>query len=343
MVRIEKDVSLLPYNTFGFDAKAKYFTRIENIEQLQALLQIPVFKEEKHLFLGSGSNILFTGNFEGLVIKTEIGGIKTIEEDQSRALLNVGAGEVWHDLVMHCVKNNLGGIENLSLIPGTTGAAPIQNIGAYGVEVKDAIEFVNTIELSSGEEKVFTKEECCFEYRESVFKRALKEKYFISSVTLSVTKENHKLITNYGAIQDTLKSMNVHDVKDATLKLISDAVIKIRKSKLPDPVVIGNAGSFFKNPTITQQHYTSLHHKHSKIPGYQSINQQVKIPAGWLIEQAGWKGKRFDHVGVHEQQALVLVHYGGGSGDEILQLANKIQHDVEEKFGVTLTPEVNVI
>ena len=343
MIRIEKEVSLLPFNTFGIDAKAKYFTRIESAEQVQALLQTPVFKEEKHLFLGSGSNILFTKDFEGLVIKTEVTGIEKTEEDQSRALLKVGAGEVWHNLVIHCVKNNLGGIENLSLIPGTTGAAPIQNIGAYGVEVKDVIEFVNAIDLSTGTEKVFTKDECRFDYRESVFKLELKEKYFISSVTLSMTKENHRLVTNYGAIQDTLKSMNVHDVNDVTIKFISDAVIKIRKSKLPDPSVIGNAGSFFKNPTITQQHYASLQNAHPKIPGYQSINQQVKVPAGWLIEQAGWKGKRFDHVGVHAQQALVLVHYGGAHGDEILQLANKIQHDVEEKFGVRLTPEVNVI
>ena len=343
MIRIEKDVSLLPYNTFGIDAKAKYFTRVESAEQLQSLLQIPIFKEEKHLFVGGGSNILFTRDFDGLVIKTAVTGIERTEEDHSRALLKVGAGEVWHDLVMHCVNNNLGGIENLSLIPGTTGAAPIQNIGAYGVEVKNVIEFVNAIELSSGAEKVFTKEECRFDYRESVFKRDLKEKYFISSVTLSVTRKNHQLITNYGAIQDTLKAMNVHDVNDVTIKLISDAVIKIRKSKLPDPTVIGNAGSFFKNPTITQQHYTLLLEEYPKLPGYHSINQQVKVPAGWLIEQAGWKGKRFDHVGVHEQQALVLVHYGGAHGDEILQLANKIQHDVEEKFGVTLTPEVNVI
>jgi len=327
MIRIEKEVSLLPFNTFGIDAKAKYFTRIESAEQVQALLQTPVFKEEKHLFLGSGSNILFTKDFEGLVIKTEVTGIEKTEEDQSRALLKVGAGEVWHNLV----------------IPGTTGAAPIQNIGAYGVEVKDVIEFVNAIDLSTGTEKVFTKDECRFDYRESVFKLELKEKYFISSVTLSMTKENHRLVTNYGAIQDTLKSMNVHDVNDVTIKFISDAVIKIRKSKLPDPSVIGNAGSFFKNPTITQQHYASLQNAHPKIPGYQSINQQVKVPAGWLIEQAGWKGKRFDHVGVHAQQALVLVHYGGAHGDEILQLANKIQHDVEEKFGVRLTPEVNVI
>jgi len=343
MLRIEKDVSLLHFNTFGIDVNAKYFIRIENVEQLQALLQIPIFKEEKHLFLGGGSNILFTKNFDGLVIKTALTGIENKEEDHAHARLKVGAGEIWHDLVMHCVKNNLGGIENLSLIPGTTGAAPIQNIGAYGVEVKDVIEFVNAIELSSGTEKVFTKEECRFDYRESVFKLELKEKYFISSVTLSVTKKNHQLITNYGAIQDTLKSMNVYDIHDVTIKIISDAVIKIRKSKLPDPTVIGNAGSFFKNPTVSQQQYASLQDRHPKIPGYPSINQQVKIPAGWLIEQAGWKGKRFDHVGVHEQQALVLVHYGGAHGDEILQLAQKIQHDVEEKFGVSLTPEVNII
>ena len=343
MIRIEKDESLLPFNTFGIDVKAAHFTRIEDVEQLQTLLQSPVFKEETHLFLGGGSNILFTKDFDGLVIKTEIKGIERIEEDQSHALLKVGAGEVWHDVVMHCVKNNLGGIENLSLIPGTTGASPIQNIGAYGVEVKDVIKFVDVIELSSGQKKVFTNEECRFGYRESVFKHEQKEKYFISSVTLSVTKENHQLITNYGAIQEKLKAMNVHDARDITIQSISDAVIKIRSSKLPDPKVIGNAGSFFKNPSITQEQYASLQQRYPKIPGYSSINQHVKVPAGWLIEQAGWKGKRFDHVGVHEQQALVLVNYGSARGEEILQLANKIQHDVEEKFNITLTPEVNVI
>jgi len=343
MIRIEENVTLLPFNTFGIAAKAKYFCRIESAEQLQTLLQMPIFKEERHLFLGGGSNILFTKDFDGLVIKTEITGIEKIKEDHSHALLKVGAGEVWHDVVMYCVRNNLGGIENLSLIPGTTGAAPIQNIGAYGVEVKNVIEFVEAIELSSGIKKVFSKEECRFGYRESVFKHDLKEKYFISSITLSVTKENHQLVTNYGALQDTLKSMNVDDVHDATIQSISDAVIKIRTSKLPDPAVIGNAGSFFKNPTIIQQQFASLQIKHPNIPSYPSINQQVKVPAGWLIEQAGWKGKRFGDAGVHAQQALVLVNYGDAHGEEILQLANKIQRDVEEKFGVTLTPEVNVI
>jgi len=343
MNRIEKDISLLPFNTFGIDARTKYFVRIQSVEELQTLLQTSIFKEEKHLLLGGGSNVLFTKDFDGLVIKTEIFGIEKTEEDHAHARVKVGAGEVWHNLVMHCVKNNLGGIENLSLIPGTTGAAPIQNIGAYGVEVKNVIEFVDAIELSTGATKVFTKDECRFGYRESVFKHELKEKYFISSVTLSVTKENHLLVTNYGALQDTLKSMNVDDVNDVTIQSISEAVIKIRTSKLPDPSVIGNAGSFFKNPTITQEHFASLQNKYSTMPSYPSINQQVKVPAGWLIEQAGWKGKRFDHVGVHQQQALVLVNYGGAHGDEILQLANKIQHDVEEKFGVTLTPEVNII
>mgnify|MGYP001580233402 CR=1 FL=1 len=343
MIRIERDVSLKPFNTFGIDVSAKYFCRIESAEQLQSLLQTPVFKEEKHLFLGGGSNILFTKNFDGLVVKIEITGIEKIAEDHAHALLKVGAGEIWHNLVMHCVKNNLGGIENLSLIPGTTGAAPIQNIGAYGVEVKEVIRFVDAIDLSTGEIKVFTKEECRFDYRESVFKHELKEKYFISSVTLSMTKENHRLVTNYGAIQDTLKAMNVLDVNDVTIQSISDAVIHIRKSKLPDPAMLGNAGSFFKNPLITQKHYETLQQAYPKIPSYPSINQQVKVPAGWLIEQTGWKGKKNNHVGVHEQQALVLINYGGAQGEEILQLAKQIQHDVEEKFGVSLAPEVNII
>jgi UDP-N-acetylmuramate dehydrogenase len=243
-------------------------------------------------------------------------------------------------LVLHCVKNNWGGIENLSLIPGLVGAAPIQNIGAYGTEIKNMITQVEAIDLKTGLTKLFTNEECCFGYRESVFKNALREKYFISSITLTLTKKNHRLNTSYGAIHETLSSMNI---EQPTIKSISDAVIAIRQSKLPDPRVIGNAGSFFKNPSITVNHYQSLQKTNTTIPSYPSANQEVKVPAGWLIEQCGWKGKKINHVGVHPKQALVLVNYGDGKGEDVFDLAVKIASSVKEKFNIELTPEVNII
>ena len=250
------------------------------------------------------------------------------------------SGEMWHDLVVYCVNHQFGGIQNLSLIPGTVGAAPIQNIGAYGVEMKEVVKEVAGINRINGDEKTFQNNECAFGYRESIFKHQLKEKFFISSVTLSLTKKNHLINTNYGAIKDTLKEMNIIE---PTLKSISDAVIHIRKSKLPDPTQIGNAGSFFKNPTISLLHYQSLQKIYSNIPGYHSVNQEVKVPAGWLIEQCGWKGKRIHDIGVHAQQALVLVNYGNGNGKEILQLAMNIISSVKEKFNIILLPEVNII
>ncbi len=340
MIDIEENVSLRAYNTFGIDAKARYFCRISSEAQLQELIQLPVYKTERHLILGGGSNMLFLRDFDGLIIKVDLTGIHTQEENDERILLNVKSGEVWNELVMHCVQHQYGGIENLSLIPGTVGAAPIQNIGAYGVEIKEVIDRVDAIDLSTGERKSFNNHECCFGYRESIFKHQLKEKIFISSVTLSLTKKNHRINIRYGAIQDTLNAMNIIH---PTIQSISDAVIQIRSSKLPDPRVIGNAGSFFKNPTITVTHYQTLKKEYPEIPGYYSENQEVKVPAGWLIEQCGWKGKRINNVGVHQQQALVLVNYGDGKGEEIFQLAKQILSSIKEKFNITLTPEVNII
>ncbi|PZR03094.1 MAG: UDP-N-acetylenolpyruvoylglucosamine reductase, partial [Flavobacterium psychrophilum] len=242
--------------------------------------------------------------------------------------------------VMYCVQNNYGGIENLSLIPGTTGAAPMQNIGAYGVEMKEVVKKVDAIDKINGSHRSFTNEECHFGYRESVFKQELKEKYFISSVTLTLTKRNHVLNINYGAINDTLKMMNV---THPTIQSISDAVIHIRKSKLPDPAQIGNAGSFFKNPTIPWQHYNELKERYPSIPGYPSENQMIKVPSGWLIEQCNWKGKRINEVGVHSQQALVLVNYGDAKGEAILALSLNVKSSVKEKFNIDLTTEVNII
>jgi UDP-N-acetylmuramate dehydrogenase len=340
MIKIEENINLKPYNTFGIEANARYFSKISTEEELEELLSSEVYKNERHLILGGGSNILFTKDFDGLIIKVDLQGIKQQEETDDTIDLNVKSGELWHNLVLYCVQQNLGGIENLSLIPGTVGAAPIQNIGAYGIEVKEVIQKVEAINLLTGKRKSFTNAECMFGYRESIFKHELREKYFISSVTLTVTKKNHLLNTSYGAIQDTLKAMQV---TEPTIKNISGAVIHIRKTKLPDPTIIGNAGSFFKNPTITLLQYEQLKKPYSEIPGYPSVNQSVKVPAGWLIEQCGWKGKRVNNIGVHAQQALVLVNYGNGKGSEIFQLAKNILTSVKEKFDITLTTEVNIV
>jgi len=339
-MNIQEQVELLPYNTFKIRAKARYFTSIQSVEDFQSLLKNPIYKQQKSLILGGGSNILLTGNFDGLVIKVDIKGIEIIAEDDASVTIKTGAGEAWHALVLHCVAHDWGGIENLSLIPGTVGAAPMQNIGAYGVEVKEVIKNVEAIDLTSGHVKVFTKPECSFDYRESVFKQKLRGKYFISSVTLTLTKKNHRFNTTYGAIEATLKQQNTHPL---SVRAISDAVITIRQQKLPDPQVIGNAGSFFKNPTITQPHYEKLKSTYPEMPSYPTVNQQVKVPAAWLIENCGWKGKTFENIGVHAQQALVIVNYGDGTGAKIWDLAQKILASVKEKFDVQLQPEVNVV
>ena len=339
MITIEENISLLPFNTFGINVNAKFFVQIQSVEQLKELIQSDVYQHKKRLIIGGGSNMLFTRDFLGLVVKISIKGIDTVKETDTHVWIKSGAGVVWHDLVMYCIDHNWGGVENLSLIPGTVGAAPMQNIGAYGVEIKSVVDQVECIDVITGDVRCFNNEECCFGYRESVFKQELKEKYFISSVTLSVTKKNHQLNTTYGAIQDRLSQQNVNH---ATIRDVSDAVIFIRQSKLPDPHVIGNAGSFFKNPIISSEEYQTLKHAYPDIPSYSPVNQEVKIPAGWLIEQCGWKGKTINNIGVHTHQALVLVNYGGGNGNEIFQLAEKIKQSVEEKFGVKLMSEVNI-
>jgi UDP-N-acetylmuramate dehydrogenase len=340
MIVIEENKSLKALNTFGIDATAHFFCCISSIEELEELQRNAIYKISKKMILGGGSNLLFTNDFDGLVVQCNLKGIRTVRETDEHITIEVAAGEIWHELVMHCVKNNWGGIENLSLIPGSTGAAPIQNIGAYGVEVKDVIESVTCVDLNSGERCVLSNEECKFGYRESIFKHECKEKFFISSVTLTLTKKNHRINIQYGAISDTLKHMNV---ASATIQSVSDAVVAIRRSKLPDPAIIGNAGSFFKNPSVSFAHYQLLQKNYPTIPNYPSVNQEVKVPAGWLIEQCGWKGKRFNEVGVHTQQALVLVNYGGAKGGEIFLLAQKIIASVREKFNITLSPEVNII
>jgi len=339
MIRVQENTSLKPYNTFGIDVKTKYFCEIRSDDELQELIATDLFKNEKKLILGGGSNVLFTRNFDGLLILNSIQGIEIVEETEEKITLKASSGERWHSLVMNCVKHNWGGIENLSLIPGTVGAAPMQNIGAYGVEVSEVITKVEAIELTTGEIKMFTREECKFGYRESIFKNTAKEKYFISSVTLTLCKKNYHINISYGAISDILKQMNV---SQPTIQSVSEAVIKIRTEKLPDTTTLGNAGSFFKNPEIGEKLFEKIKSEYPVIPHYTAANQQVKVPAGWLIEQCGWKGKKFDRIGVHATQALVLVNYGDANGEEIFQLAMKIIQSVREKFSITLTPEVNI-
>jgi UDP-N-acetylmuramate dehydrogenase len=340
MLNIQNNVSLLSYNTFHVDARARFFVTIRSLDELEWLWNEPIFKENKKLFLGGGSNILFTRDFDGLVIQNELKGIETVRETGNHTTVRVGSGENWHQFVMYCVEHDLGGIENLSLIPGTVGAAPMQNIGAYGVEVKDVIDEVTAVDLSSFAIRTFNRNECEFGYRESFFKHQGKNRYFISSVTLTLTKTNHRFNTSYGAITETLRSMGVNDL---SVRAISDAVIRIRRSKLPDPAIVGNAGSFFKNPTVNHEKYEELKTNFPSIPGFPEENNRIKVPAGWLIEQCGWKGKTFDSIGVHPLQALVLVNYGSGTGEEIKKLSEEIQATVKEKFDISLHAEVNFI
>ena len=340
MSSIQHQVDLFPYNTFGIRHKAKYFTIIRTVEEAQALFSSILFKSNRHLFIGGGSNILFTKDFEGLAVRVAMKGKEIIHEDENTITLKVAAGENWHEVVRHCVDKNWGGIENLSLIPGTVGAAPIQNIGAYGVEIEKNIFEVETIEINTGKLKIFTHDECLFGYRESIFKTIFKDQFLVSSITLRLTKKNHLLHLNYGSISETLQH---NGIKNISIRDVSDAVIQIRSSKLPDPKNIGNAGSFFKNPSIQNELKDFLKIQYTTMPSFRSQNGLVKIPAAWLIEQCGWKGKKINNIGVHQHQALVLVNYGGGSGEEIWNLAMKIQASVYEKFGITLLPEVNVL
>ena len=336
---VQKDVQLKPFNTFGIEATAKYFIEVSSINQLQEILQSPDFQSTERLILGGGSNMLLTKDFDGLVIKIAIKGFEVVNENEDNIWIKAGAGLVWHDLVMQCVNQNYAGMENLSLIPGTVGAAPMQNIGAYGIEIKEVFEELQALEIATGEIKTFDKAMCNFGYRESIFKQEAKGKYIILNVTFKLNKKPTFHI-EYGAIKDTLAEMNISEMN---IKSISDAVIHIRQSKLPNPAEIGNAGSFFKNPEIPNTQFEALKAQFPTIPAYPVSETTTKVPAGWLIEQAGWKGQRFGNVGVHAKQALVLVNYGGGKGEEIKDLSQKIQASVKEKFGIQLSVEVNFI
>lgn len=340
MMEVKDSVDLFPYNTFRIHARASSLVTTRTVAEARQVFKSDLFRKQPHLILGGGSNILLTGNFDGVVVKNEITGVSTVREDDLTILLKVGSGENWHWFVTFCVERDLGGIENLSLIPGTVGAAPMQNIGAYGVEIREVIHNVEAIEIKSGITRVFNNEECAFGYRESIFKQALKNQYFISSITLSLTKKNHRFNISYGAIGEVLKQKNIQEL---SIRAISDAVIDIRSRKLPNPEVIGNAGSFFKNPSVDSGYFDALKKKYPAIPFFPGENGLIKIPAAWLIEQCGWKGKTLGNIGVHKHQALVLVNYGEGEGRKIWELAMDIQSSVREKFDILLHPEVNVI
>ena len=339
-MEIQHNISLKPYNTFGIDAAAKLFTSFNTLGEAQNIISDNIFKSEKqNLILGGGSNMLFTKDFDGIVLKNNLRGIHTVNEDADYVYLKVGAGEVWHDFVIHCVEENLAGLENLSLIPGNVGASPMQNIGAYGVEIKDRFHSLEALHIETGELRTFSNMECEFGYRESVFKNIFKNQFIITSVTYRLMK-TPQLNTSYGAIEQELNKMNV---SSPSIKDVSDAVIAIRSSKLPDPKEIGNAGSFFKNPVVSAEQKNKVLEQYPDAPNYPQANGTFKLAAGWLIEKTGWKGKTFDErFGVHKKQALVLVNYGNSSGSEIYNLSKEIIVSVKEQFGISLEREVNI-
>ncbi|HAD14558.1 MAG TPA: UDP-N-acetylenolpyruvoylglucosamine reductase [Saprospirales bacterium] len=334
---IQQNISLLPFNTFGLEAKAAHFAEIHSVKELRHCIRTGI---QPIMILGGGSNMLLTGDLRGLVLKNSITGINLLRTFKNKVWVEVGGGENWHQFVLWAVRNGLGGVENLSLIPGTAGAAPIQNIGAYGVELKDVFVRLKAVSLETGKMKTFSHHECRFGYRDSIFKQEERGKWCISSVVFSLTKHKHHLNTSYGDIQRTLENngVNLPGIAD-----ISRAVIQIRSSKLPDPAQFGNCGSFFKNPETSQQVLQSILASHPHAPYYPLENGLVKIPAGWLIEQCGWKGKRVGNTGCYEKQALVLVNYGGATGAEVKALAHSIIQSVEQKFDIRLEPEVNIL
>lgn len=334
-MQIHSNYSLKAHNTFGIEAKAEKFVAIKQLADLREALALSI---KPVYLLGGGSNLLLTQNLKGLVIKNEIKGKAIVRRFKKSVYVEVGAGENWHEFVMWCIEKDLGGVENLSLIPGTVGAAPIQNIGAYGVELMDCFHALEALNLETGKLQRFRKKDCQFAYRESIFKKDLKGKYCITKVWLKLSIGMHKIRTKYGAI---LKELEQQNIVKPNIRDVSEAVIQIRSTKLPDPAKLGNSGSFFKNPVIPQQQFTALQKRFPAIIFYQLSDQQVKIPAGWLIEQCGWKGKKVGQTGAHRNQALVLVNYGKATGQEVLQLAKDIQQSVLEKFGVQLNREVN--
>lgn len=333
----QEDISLRPYNTFGIEARAKKFASVDSIEQLCSIVD-----KHKDLFvLSGGSNILLTRDIEKPVVHIQLKGIQVIsDKDSDRVLVKAQSGENWHEFVIWCIDHDLGGLENLSLIPGQVGTSPMQNIGAYGVEIKDVFLELEALEIETGKFVTFSGEDCRFGYRESVFKNELKGKFIILNVTFSLTRRNHKLVMDYGAIRSELKKRGI---EEPGIEDISNVVIAIRQSKLPDPEELGNSGSFFKNPVIPKRQLESLQVSHPEIPFYKIDSDYAKVPAGWLVEQSGFKGKRYGDAGVHAKQALVLVNHGEATGTDILKLSKRIQAEVLNRFGIELHTEVNII
>jgi UDP-N-acetylmuramate dehydrogenase len=342
-MHIQENISLRPFNTFGIDVSAKYFASFTKVSELAEM--VSQHSRTPKLVLGGGSNILFVRNFDGIVIRNNVKGIEKIKEDDEYVYVQAGAGESWHQFVLKCIANNWAGVENLSLIPGFVGASPMQNIGAYGVEIKDVFHELKAWHLQERSNYTFSLKDCEFGYRDSVFKRKYKDQFVITCVTYKLRKKP-LFNTRYGVIEQELEKMGV---KDLSIKAISDAVIAIRSSKLPDPAVIGNAGSFFKNPSIPREQFQSLKQKFENIVGYENPDGTIKLAAGWLIEHCGpdsstsWKGFRRSDAGCHAQQALVLVNYGNATGEEIFHLSEDILRSVFDKYEVTLEREVNIV
>jgi UDP-N-acetylmuramate dehydrogenase len=335
---MQQNKSLKTFNTFGVESQAQWFVEAHTADEVWSCLE--GFRNQPVMVLGGGSNLLLTQNVSGAVLKISLKGISIVEQSQEHAILEVQAGEIWHEVVEFCLKHNLGGIENLALIPGQMGTAPIQNIGAYGVELKDVFESCVALNRDTGERQLFSLEDCKFGYRESVFKNEFKNQYIILSVRLRLSKGNHQLKLDYGSIKEVLQQKGI---TDPNIRQVAQAVVDIRQSKLPDPKDLGNSGSFFKNPLVSRDHAKQLQVDYSDMPSYPAENDRVKIPAGWLIERVGLKGYRQGDAGVHKNQALVLVNYGEATGSEIWALAQHIQQAVFTEFGINLTPEVNII
>lgn len=336
-MKITPNASLLSHNTFGIDAKADFYVEYDSAKDLQAVLQSELVKSNRMLHIGGGSNLLFLNDFKGVIVHSAIRSIEKVKEDDEFVYLEIGSSVVWDDFVAFAVENGWGGVENLSLIPGEIGASAVQNIGAYGVEVKDVIVEVNAVENETALSRTFSNAECKYGYRDSIFKNELKAKYIITSVVFRLSKKPAFKL-NYQQLEEAvLKNGEIN------LSTIRKTIIDIRESKLPDPKLVGNAGSFFMNPVISKDHFTMLHEKYPNIPHYYVSETEEKVPAGWLIEQCGWKGKRIGNAGVHDKQALVLVNLGGATGSEIVYLAEQIQASVKETYGIDLKPEVNYI
>jgi UDP-N-acetylmuramate dehydrogenase len=336
-MEINQHISLLPYNTFGIDVKADFLIEYNSVSDLQEVLRSEIVKGNHTLHIGAGSNLLFLADYKGVILHSKITSITKVREDSTGVFVEVGSGVNWDDFVGYCVENGWGGVENLSLIPGEAGASAVQNIGAYGVEVQEVIVEVNTVEVETAGLRTFSRDACRYGYRDSFFKNEFKGKYFITSIVFRLEK-NPVYRLHYQHLEEEVLKTGVINLQN-----IRKTIIQIRESKLPDPGITGNAGSFFMNPLISRVHFNSLQVLYPQMPHYFDSEQKEKIPAAWLIDQCGWKGKHIGNAGVHDKQALVLVNLGGATGEEIVFLANQIQQSVKEKFGIDLTPEVNFI